>query len=71
MTGPAIWLLCGIVSSTAFAISERKFIRDNANDISELAFLGIVMVVLTLTGPIGLASFLVGWAAKTLVRLIP
>lgn len=71
MTGPAIWLLCGVASSTAFAISERKFIRGNANGAPELMFVGFAIVVITLAGPIGLASFLVGWAAKTLVRLIP
>lgn len=71
MIGPAIWLLCGVASSTAFAISERKFIRGNANDALELMFVGFAIVVITLAGPIGLAFLLVGWAAKTLVRLIP
>lgn len=67
----ALWLLCGLASSTAFTISQRRFIRDNTSGIDDLVFFGLFLAIIIMCGPVILAALFVGGAAKALARLIP
>ena len=67
----ALWLLCGLASSTAFTICKRRFIRDNISSIDDLVNVGLFLAIIIMCGPVILAALFVGSAAKALVRLIP
>ena len=65
-----LWLLCGLVSSTAFVFSERHRIRYDCIGTDDLILVGLVIVTITLAGPLALTGLCVGLAAKALARLL-
>lgn len=70
MNPPTLWLLCGLVSSAAFVLSERHRIRYDCIETDDLIFFGLIIVIITIGGPLVLAGLCVGLAAKALARLL-